>query len=64
MEQEVKFKCPICGKEWVEMQEEDDEWFGLATLITLCTECGDKEIKRMIQEWGNLNASIHTVTRV
>jgi predicted RNA-binding Zn-ribbon protein involved in translation (DUF1610 family) len=52
MEQEVKFKCPICGKEWVEMQEEDDEWFGLATLITLCTECGDKEIKRMIQEWG------------
>lgn len=48
MEQEVKFKCPICGKEWTEMQDDDDEWFEVAPLITLCTKCRDKEVKRII----------------
>jgi len=29
--EEVKFICPECGKEWVELQDPEDDWFKLAT---------------------------------
>ena len=31
------FTCPICGKEWDEIEPE--EWTGLATHQTLCKDC-------------------------
>lgn len=46
MKEEVKFKCPLCGKEWVEEQDTEDDWFGLATTQTLCEECSKKAIKQ------------------
>lgn len=45
MTEEVKFKCPICGKEWIEEQDTEDDWFRLATIQTLCEECCKKIIK-------------------
>ena len=47
MTKEVKFKCPECGSEWVEEQDTEDEWFGLATKQTLCTECSRKAMERI-----------------
>ena len=44
MTEEVKFKCPNCGKEWIEEQDTEDDWFRLATTQTLCEECS-KEIR-------------------
>ena len=48
MKEEVKYICPLCGKEWVEEQDEADEWFRLATTQTLCDECGKKAIRKVI----------------
>ena len=46
MTEEVKFKCPLCGKEWVEEQDTEDDWFGLATTQTLCEECSKELVKK------------------
>ena len=45
---EVKFICPSCGKEWVEEQDTNDDWFRLATRQTLCEECGKKAIRKVL----------------
>ena len=47
MIKEVKFTCPDCGKEWVEKQDTEDEWFGLATTQTLCDECAEGYLERI-----------------
>jgi len=44
MKEDVKFKCPLCGNEWVEEQDTEDDWFGLATTQTLCEECSRKAV--------------------
>ena len=49
--EEVKCKCPMCGKRWIDMQNPEDEWFRLATDRLLCPECGKKEIERIKKEW-------------
>ena len=59
MMKDVKFKCPDCGKEWVEKQDTDDDWFGLATDRTLCDECG----KKFFQKWEQDAAYIRTDAR-
>ena len=48
MKEEVKFICPVCGKEWIEEQDKDDDWFRLATTQTLCEECGKKAISKIL----------------
>lgn len=51
MIEEVKFTCPMCGKEWVEEQDIKDDWFRLGTKQTLCAECSNREIKKIKHEW-------------
>ena len=53
MTEEVKFTCPMCGKEWTEEQDTEDDWFKLGTNQTLCKECSRKEINRIKegQQW-------------
>ena len=48
MKEEVVFICPVCGKEWVEEQDANDDWFRLATTQTLCEECGKKAIRNVL----------------
>lgn len=43
-EKVTHFTCPICGKEWDEVMPED--WTGLGTKQTLCTECGIKALHK------------------
>ena len=47
---EAHYKCPACGAEWVEEQDEQDEWFGLGTDSTLCDKCSEKAIKEVISK--------------
>lgn len=49
-ELEVEFTCPICGVQWSEWQNPDDDWFGLATNQTLCPNCGEAAMKRIIDK--------------
>ncbi len=49
MKEAVKFRCPACGAEWVEMMDREDEWFGLATDRTLCGACGKRAIDHLIR---------------
>lgn len=49
--EEVRCKCPMCGKRWIDMQDPEDEWFRLATDRLLCPECGKNEIERVRKEW-------------
>ena len=51
MTEEVKFTCPMCGKEWIEEQDTKDDWFRLGTKQTLCAECSNREIKKVKHEW-------------
>lgn len=51
MIKEVKFTCPDCGKEWVEEQDTEDEWFNLATTQTLCDECAEDYLERIKGNW-------------
>ena len=39
MIQLVNFICPNCRKMWIEEQDTEDDWFGLATKLTLCEDC-------------------------
>lgn len=50
MTEKVKFKCPNCGKEWIEEQDTEDDWFRLATTQTLCEECSKEIIKEIKNE--------------
>ena len=50
MKEDVKFICPLCGKEWVEEQDTNDEWFRLATMQTLCEECSKKAIRKNLAQ--------------
>ena len=54
MTEEVKFTCPICGKEWIEEQDTEDDWFRLGTKQTLCVECSNREIRKIkeSQQWS------------
>ena len=56
MKEDVKFTCPLCGKEWIEEQDTNDEWFRLATTRTLCEECGKKAIRKSLS--SNLKRQI------
>lgn len=49
MMEEVRFKCPQCGKIWYEMQSPEDDWFKLGTNQCLCKECGDAAIKKFLE---------------
>jgi len=50
MTEEVKFTCPLCGKEWIEEQDVRDDWFRLGTKQTLCEECSKKISKEIKDE--------------
>ena len=47
MIEEVKFKCPVCGNEWTEKQDENDNWFKLGTTKTLCSLCSKNAINKL-----------------
>lgn len=48
--QEVEFTCPRCGTRWLEWQDPDDDWFKLATNQTLCANCGQVAMRRIISK--------------
>lgn len=51
--EKVKYTCPQCGKQWISLEDPDDDWFRLGTNQTLCGECGKKAIKKLVEEWHN-----------
>ena len=52
MLKEVKFICSNCDKEWVEKQDTEDEFFGVATTQTLCAECAEGYLERVKGTYG------------
>lgn len=50
--EEVKYTCPVCGNQWIEMEDPEDEWFRLGTNCVLCKECSKKAIKALKEKWG------------
>ena len=62
MLKEVKFTCPDCGKEWVEKQDTEDEFFGVATTQTLCDECAKGYLERVKGTYGKRGCKQHDVS--
>ena len=56
MIQLVNFICPDCGKMWIEEQDTEDDWFGLATKQTLCEDCAKIWLHNFLDKEKN-NAS-------
>jgi len=39
--------------QWTEWENLNDDWFGLGTDQTLCVNCGQEVMKRIIENWGS-----------
>ena len=50
---QVEYTCPQCGVQWTEWENLNDDWFGLGTDQTLCVNCGQEVMKRIIENWGS-----------
>ena len=46
--EKVVFTCPQCGVQWTEWQDLNHEWFKLATNQTLCTNCVQVIMERIL----------------
>ena len=62
MLKEVKFICPNCDKEWVEKQDTEDEFFGVATTQTLCDACAEGYLERVKGTYGKRGNKQHDVS--